>query len=263
MNSLSGSYLAVVLLAFLSGGTTLIGVALALVIGDNPKMTATGIGFSTGIMMLISLFELVPESLRIAGPAATSLSVGLGAALILSLHIVIPHIHLGREQAASIGELRAAYLIAFGLILHDVPEGFAMANAFLASPSLGVMVAVAIALHNIPEEFAMAVPAVAVKNRALLFKAAILSGLAEPAGAILGLLAVHVNPALNPAFMGFAAGAMVMVSLFELIPMARKNGRPGYFALGLAASAIVYFALHAILPDESGAIKWPFIPTVR
>lgn len=241
----------------------MIGVALALVIGDNPKMTATGIGFSTGIMMLISLFELVPESLRIAGPAATSLSVGLGAALILSLHIVIPHIHLGREQAASIGELRAAYLIAFGLILHDVPEGFAMANAFLASPSLGVMVAVAIALHNIPEEFAMAVPAVAVKNRALLFKAAILSGLAEPAGAILGLLAVHVNPALNPAFMGFAAGAMVMVSLFELIPMARKNGRPGYFALGLAASAIVYFALHAILPDESGAIKWPFIPTVR
>ncbi|TKB63566.1 MAG: zinc permease [Nitrospira sp.] len=263
MNSLSGSYLAVVLLAFLSGGTTLIGVALALVIGDNPKMTATGIGFSTGIMMLISLFELVPESLRIAGPAATSLSVGLGAALILSLHIVIPHIHLGREQAASIGELRAAYLIAFGLILHDVPEGFAMANAFLASPSLGVMVAVAIALHNIPEEFAMAVPAVAVKNRALLFKAAILSGLAEPAGAILGLLAVHVNSALNPAFMAFAAGAMVMVSLFELVPMARKYGRPGSFALGLAASAIVYFALHAILPDESGAIKWPFIPTVR
>jgi ZIP family zinc transporter len=226
-------------------------------------MTAMGIGFSTGIMMLISLCELVPESLRMAGPAATSVSVGLGAVLILSLHVAIPHLHLGREAAKPTAEMRAAYLIVFGLILHDFPEGFVMANAFLASPSLGVLVAVAIALHNIPEEFAMAVPAVAVKNRALLFKAAILSGLAEPAGAILGLLAVHVNPALNPTFMAFAAGAMVMISHFELVPMARKYGRLGSFALGVAASAIVYFALYALLPDESSAIKWPFMSAVR
>jgi ZIP family zinc transporter len=249
MNSPSGSYLAVVLLAFLSGGTTLIGVALAIAIGNNPRMTATGIGFSTGIMILISFCELVPGSLSIAGPAATSLSVGLGAVMILGLHIVIPHIHLGREQVAPTVEMRAAYLIAFGLILHDFPEGFAMANAFLASPSLGVMVAVAIALHNIPEEFAMAVPAVATKDRALLFKAAILSGLAEPAGAILGLLAVHVNPSLNPAFMGFAAGAMVMVSLFELVPMARKYGRAGFFTLGLAISGLVDLVVQVLVPE--------------
>ncbi|MGE0468938.1 MAG: ZIP family metal transporter [Nitrospira sp.] len=249
MDPLSASYLTVVFLAFLSGGTTLIGVALAIAIGNNPKMTAVGIGFSTGIMMLISLCELVPESLRMAGPAATSVSVGLGAVLIHSLHVAIPHLHLGREQAKPTAEMRAAYLIVFGLILHDVPEGFAMANAFLASPSLGVMVAVAIALHNIPEEFAMAVPAVSVKNRAFLFKAAILSGFAEPAGAILGLLAVHVNPGLNPALMGFAAGAMVIVSLFELVPMARKYSRPWYFALGLAASGLVYLALQSLFPE--------------
>ena len=238
------------LLAFLSGGTTVIGVTLAIAIGNNSRMTATGIGFSTGIMILISLCELVPESLTIAGPATTCLSVGLGAALILTLHVAIPHLHLGRERAEPTVEMRAAYLIAFGLILHDVPEGFAMANAFLASPSLGVMVAVAIALHNIPEEFAMAVPAVATKNRALLFKAAILSGLAEPAGAILGLLAVHVNPSLNPTFIGFAAGAMVMVSLFELLPMARMYGRAGFFTLGLAVSGLVYLALQVLVPEQ-------------
>jgi len=262
MDSLPASYIAVVVLAFLSGGTTLLGVALAIALGENPKLIATGIGFSTGIMVLISLCELVPESLSIAGPVATSLSVGLGAALILILHLLIPYLHLGREQPLPV-ELRAAYLIAGGLILHDVPEGFAMANAFLASPSLGLLVAVAIAIHNIPEEFAMAVPAVAIKNLALLFKAAILSGLAEPAGAVLGLFAVHLNPALNPVFMAFAAGAMVLVSFIELVPMARKYGEMGSFALGITVSVLGYMALHALFPQERSEIPWLFIPTAR
>jgi ZIP family zinc transporter len=245
MDSLPASYLAVVVLAFLSGGTTLLGVALAIALGENPKLTAMGIGFSTGIMVLISVCELVPESLSLVGPATMCLSVGLGAALILSLHALIPHVHLGREHPPTV-ELRAAYLVVFGLILHDVPEGFAMAHAFLASPSLGLLVAVAIALHNIPEEFAMAVPAVAVKKRALLFNAAILSGLAEPAGAILGLFAARLNPALNPSLMAVAAGAMVMISFLELVPMARKYGRMGSFALGVGTSALVYLVLHML-----------------
>lgn len=253
MDSLPASYIAVIVLAFLSGGTTLIGVALAIAIGNNPKMTTMGIGFSTGIMVLISAFELIPESLSIAGAASSIISAGLGAGLILALHVLIPHIHLNREQSPSI-ELRAAYLVALGLILHDVPEGFAMANAFLASPSLGVLVAIAIALHNIPEEFAIAIPAVAVKNRALLFKAAIFSGLAEPAGAILGLFAVHLNPALNPALMAIAAGAMVMISFLELVPMARKFGKMESFALGIAGSVVVYLALHAVFSHEGSGI---------
>ena len=151
-------------------------------------------------------------------------------------------------------ELWAAYLVALGLILHDVPEGFAMANAFLASPSLGVLVAIAIALHNIPEEFAIAIPAVAVKDRTLLFKAAIVSGLTEPAGAILELFAVHFNPALNPSLMAIAAGAMVMISFLELVPMARKFGKMESFALGIAGSIVVYLALHAVFFHEGSGI---------
>ena len=263
MDSLPASYISIIVLAVLSGGTTLIGVSLAITLGENPRMIAMGIGFSTGIMVLISLCELVPEALRIAGPGATSLSVGLGAALILTLHLLMPHTLPSTEPTTPTWELRAAYLIAFGLILHDVPEGFAMANAFLSSPSLGLLVALAVAIHNIPEEFAMAIPAVAVKNRALLFKAAVLSGLAEPAGAVFGLMAVHFNPALNPTFMAFAAGAMVIVSFFELVPLARKYGRMGAFALGLAVSVLVYLTLHALLPHERSEIPWLFRPTAR
>jgi len=53
-----------------------------------------------------------------------------------------------------------------------VPEGFAMANAYVASPALGVLVGLAIALHNVPEEFAMAVPLVMLRSKASLYRAA-------------------------------------------------------------------------------------------
>ena len=84
-----------------------------------------------------------------------------------------------------------------------------MANSYIASPSLGVLVAVAIALHNVPEEFAIAVPAVLLRRKSFLYGSALFSALAEPAGAIVGLVAVDFLPALNPLFMAFAAGAMV------------------------------------------------------
>jgi ZIP family zinc transporter len=91
--------------------------------------------------------------------------------------------------------VKSVYLVVYGLVLHDVPEGFAMANAYVASPALGLLVALAIALHKLPEEFAMAVPAVMLKSKGFLFGAALLSALAEPLGAIIGLIAVGLAPA--------------------------------------------------------------------
>ncbi|HEY7555183.1 MAG TPA: ZIP family metal transporter [Candidatus Binatia bacterium] len=102
----------------------------------------------------------------------------------------------------------------------------------LGSPSmtaLGLLVALAIALHNLPKEFAMSVPAVVLKSKGFLFGAALLSALAEPLGAVIGLVAVGLAPALNAHFMAFAAGAMLFVSIHELIPMARRYRRVGCF----------------------------------
>jgi ZIP family zinc transporter len=210
---------------------------------------AAGIGFSAGIMFLISCIELLPEAIGGAGMAATSVAFLLGVLIATALHWAIPHTHLVEERGAFSGaSLKTAYMVAFGLILHDVPEGFAMANAYVASPSLGLLVALGVAIHNIPEEFAMAAPIVMVRKRRFLYKAAFLSGLAEPLGAVIGLAAVHLNPALNPLFMAFAAGAMVFVSLNELLPMARRYRRTGLFAFGALLSVLVYALLAAALP---------------
>ncbi len=66
------TYLAVLLLAFLSVFTTLLGVALAIYIGRNQRAIALGIGFSAGIMLLISFLELLPEAV---GEAGTSMAL--------------------------------------------------------------------------------------------------------------------------------------------------------------------------------------------
>jgi len=163
------TYVAVLLLAFLSVFTTLLGTVLAIYVGNNKRAIVVGIGFSAGFMLLVSFFELVPEALDDAGMGFTLAAVVLGMLIVAALHWIIPHTHLVDEKGAFNQTLvRTAYLVAFGLILHDVPEGFAMANAYIASPSLGILVALAIVLHNIPEEFAMAVPLVMIRKRRLL-----------------------------------------------------------------------------------------------
>ena len=241
---LDAESIAVILLSLLSVLTTALGVFLAFAIRGNTKAIAAGIGFSTGIMVLVSVFELIPEAWATIGPTSTLMAAGLGALLLWGVNLALPHSHLIPEHGMTDTRLvRSVYLVVIGLILHDVPEGFAMANAYIASPSLGVLVALAIALHNLPEELAMAVPAATLRSKRFLVAAAMLSALAEPLGAVIGLLAVEVSPGLNGQFMAFAAGAMLFVSFHELVPMARRYGRIGWFGSGIAVSIVVHQAL--------------------
>ena len=237
----------VLLLAFISGLTTLVGVALGLRLGQSTRAVAVGIGFSAGVMVLVSLRELLPAAFAAVPYPRVWGAVALGAGLLAVLHVVIPHIHLVEEPGRiDVGLLRSSYLVAFGLALHDFPEGIAMANAYLEAPSLGILVFAVVALHNIPEGFAMAVPA-AVGRRHSLALAAVGAALSEPAGTILGLSLAHVEPDLTAVFMAVAAGAMMFVSVHELLPMAVRFGRPHLFVAGLVLSVPVYAVLHALI----------------
>ena len=244
---MSQTYIAILVLSLLSVLTTCGGVLLAATIRDSARAIAMGIGFSTGIMVLVSGLELIPEAYVASGLPGTVLSVGLGAGVIWLGNFAMPHSHLVREHGLVDTRLvRSVHLVVIGLILHDVPEGFAMANAYIASPSLGLLVALAIALHNLPEELAMALPAMTLRDRRFLLRAAVLSALAEPAGAVIGLIAVGADPSLNAYFMAFAAGAMIFVSFHELVPMARRYRRTGWFAAGVALSVVVHALLASV-----------------
>jgi ZIP family zinc transporter len=251
--SVNTTWQAVMLLSLLSCFTTCMGVALALVVKKSSRAIAAGIGFSVGIMVLISVLELLPEAIAAIGASASLASASMGAALVWAAHLIVPHTHLVKESGMLDERLvRSAYLVVFGLVLHDVPEGVAMANAYIASPGLGLLVAIAIALHNLPEEFAMSVQGAVLKSKGFLFGAGLLSALAEPAGAILGLAAVSVAPALNAHLVAVAAGAMLFVSVHELVPMARRYRHAGLFLAGAGLSALVYALLAAAIPGELG-----------
>lgn len=237
----------VLLLALISGLTTLVGVALGLRLGRRAGTVYVGIGFSAGIMVLVSLRELLPAAFATVPAARVWGAVALGTGLLAVLHVVIPHIHLVEERGRlDIASLRTSYLVALGLALHDFPEGVAMANAYLEAPSLGVLVFSAVALHNVPEGFAMAVPAAASRRRSLVL-AAVGAALSEPAGTILGLTVSHAGPGLNALFMAVAAGAMLFVSVHELLPMALRFGRLHLFGAGLALSVPVYLLLDVLI----------------
>jgi ZIP family zinc transporter len=122
------TFTAVLLLSLLSCVSAGFGVALALALRGNARALAAGMGFSAGIMILVAVLELVPQSIADAGIGASLASAGSGAAAIWLAHFLIPHMHLVSEKGIARRMLaRSAYLVSLGLILHDVG---AAANAW-------------------------------------------------------------------------------------------------------------------------------------
>ncbi|MFA6423146.1 MAG: ZIP family metal transporter [Patescibacteria group bacterium] len=237
----------ILILAFLSGLATFFGVYLGDKSNKSTANIAFGTSFAAGIMILISFFELIPEAYHSAG-ARSLFWVVLGLLAVWLINKILPHIHSikGIENCEQKCSLKLSYLLAIGLILHDFPEGFAIPSSFTSSSELGLLLVIATFIHNIPEGYVLTVASAKYKSKGFFYKLALFSAVSTLLGATLGVILIHYFSFLNPVFLSIAAGAMIFISIHELIPASLKNGRKLTFLLGTSTSLAVYFGLNLI-----------------
>ena len=224
----------------------------------NRKFLSVSLGFSAGVMIYVSMVEIFPASRGIlAAPLGADGSGWAAAAAFFAGMLVIavidrivpseenphePKLVEGEERTSSAKLMRTGVFTAAAIAIHNFPEGLATFVSALQDPGIAIPIVAAIAIHNIPEGIAVSVPiyhATGSRRRAFLYS--FVSGLAEPAGALIGWLLLM--PVMNDVVFGciFAAvaGIMVFISLDELLPSAREYGEHHLAIYGLIAGMAV------------------------
>ena len=135
------------------------------------------------------------------------------------------------------------------ITIHNFPEGMSVGVSFGSGDyKNGTILAIAIALQNIPEGLAVALPLIGLGyHKWKAVGIALLTGLVEPVGGLLGVTAVTVFSPLLPAAMGFAAGAMLFVISEEIIPETHAKGRSRHATFSLMIGFIIMMALDNML----------------
>ncbi len=255
-------------LTMLAGLTTAIGGAVAFITKKNDlKVLSLGLGFSAGVMIFISLVDIIPaaqEMLKSNFPNMFQWMVFLGFVAGLLLSVAIDYFlpdHVDTEELLhpDAPELdneykhyklkRAGMMTAIAICVHNFPEGMATFLTTTQNITLGVSVALAIAIHNIPEGIAVALPIYHVtgkKRYAMLYAA--LSGITEPIGALVGvfIFGLFLPQVLVGILMAAVAGIMTYISFDTLLPLAKEYGNWHLSIVGIM-SGIIFIWMSLIL----------------
>ncbi|MBE6356084.1 MAG: zinc transporter ZupT [Lentisphaerae bacterium] len=211
---------------------------------SNHKFLSFVLGLSAGVMIYISLVELLAESrstlISLYGhrPGAFFAIAAFFAGIAIAMMIdkLIPS-HENPHEFRSVEEmdspkhhdrlLRSGTLFALAVGIHNFPEGMAVFISSLADPGTGISIAIAVAIHNIPEGITVSVPVYhATGSRKKAFLWSLLSGLAEPLGALAAwlILAPFLSQTLLMLIFASVSGIMIYISFDELLPLAEEYG---------------------------------------
>jgi zinc transporter, ZIP family len=205
-------------------------------------------GLTIGLMGVAAVVGLVLPALDEDEPAAVVAGIAVGVSFLLLVRRWLGKHELSPTRLRSAGG-RRALLIFLVLFVHSLPEGFAIGTAWASNrEGLGLFVFLAIALQNIPEGTSIAIPMAAERFGARdQFWAAVGTSAPQPLGAVVAFLLVDQISGLLPFSFGFAAGAMLALVVFELLPQALLSRRYAPAAGGAAVGAAVMLALAGLL----------------
>lgn len=210
--------------------TTVGGLIATLLPVKNEKCLVFLLGFAGGVMVGLSLFQLMPEGYFFANSLFT---VGFGFAVGILLMAFLAQLTAanGENGVSSGGNLRRTGLfICLAIALHNFPEGVAVGVGFVSGNDLGFMIAFAMMLHNIPEGIGIGAP---LKKSGMQTWTILLlttaAGFVTPLGASLGWWLGSISMAALSWAMGLAAGAMVYVSFTKLFVYGARWNEFGIF----------------------------------
>ncbi len=248
-----------VILIPLSG--TVLGAAMALFMKKQLGCCVEKflLGFASGVMIAASVWSLLIPSIEETGgkwiPTAVGFLAGVG--FLLLLDTLIPHLHLySREREGLKKNMSSHTMLYLAVTLHNFPEGMAV-GAVLAGVLAGtsdagyagaMVLATGIGIQNFPEGAIISMP---LRSSGLArwksFGLGALSGMAEPAGAVLTILIAAQMITLLPYCLAFAAGAMIYVVADELIPEARSDDCYNISTIGTALGFTLMMVLDVSL----------------
>ncbi len=220
-------------------------------------------GFAAGVMTAASVWSLlIPAIERSAALGRLSflpafVGFWLGVLFLLALDHLIPHLHVGSEQAEGPrSDLSRTAMMVLAVTLHNIPEGMAVGVMYAGFLSEGSPITAAsalalslgIAIQNFPEGAIISMPLKAEGERnGRAFLGGVLSGVVEPIGAVLTILAAQfIVPAL-PYLLSFAAGAMLYVVAEELIPEMSQGRHSNIGTVCFAAGFSIMMVLDVAL----------------
>ena len=212
-------------------------------------------GFASGIMVSASVWSLIIPSIDYSSnlgklsflPASIGFMIGI--LFLLILDNIIPHLHFNSSSAEGLkSKLKKTTMLVLAVTLHNIPEGMAVGIVYAGILSGALALSIGIAIQNIPEGAIISMPLKSEgmgKGKSFLY--GVLSGIVEPIGAIITILAMALIVPILPYLLSFAAGAMMYVVVEELIP--EMSGEPHsdigtiMFAIGFVVMMILDVAL--------------------
>ncbi len=222
--------------SFIAGSIgTAFGCGIAVLTKGNNKENFI-YGFTSGFLILIVMFDLIPSAIDYSNYFICFISLILGAVFVFILNKVL---HGGIDD-----ENRTMGLLLFiAITLHNFPEGVAIGAGFEVELSFAIFVSVIMALHNVPEGMAMGISLFqSGKSKTQIILFGIIAGLPTCLGAFAGSFFAHIDEKFIGAGLGFASGAMLFVCLAELVPHGRRLNKTKfyiYLAIGVIVAQII------------------------
>ena len=207
-------------------------------------------GFAAGVMVAASVWSLLIPAIEQSSAMGklsflpAFLGFWVGILFLLLLDHVVPHLHAKSGQVEGPkSQLQRTTMMVLAVTLHNIPEGMAVGVVYA-----GYLSSLGIAIQNFPEGAIISLPLRAEgMGKARAFWGGVLSGIVEPIGAVLTILAASLIVPALPYLLSFAAGAMLYVVVEELIPEmsqgAHSNIGTVFFAVGFSLMMVLDVAL--------------------